>query len=115
VAGAVVQVGREPAGHPPAADGQIARHDLEPIVLERHQEQRVAVVGQPLGGLLGDGRGGSEDQYLARHHGASSATGTVTRRQKPDEKTGSTKRANSRHSGKKVWKLRADMRASFAG
>ena len=109
VSGGVVEV--DHAGFDPArtANAQIVRDRTELVGVAGGEKQHVMRGSKAAGGLVRDRRGHSTDQY------APWIAHEATRRQKLEEKRGSTYAQKARHSGKYWRKLCADMRASFAG
>ena len=109
VSGGVVEV--DHAGFDPArtANAQIVRDRTELVGVAGGEKQHVMRGSKAAGGLVRDRRGRSTDQY------APWIAHEATRRQKLEEKLGSTYAQKARHSGKYWRKLCADMRASFAG
>jgi hypothetical protein len=93
-----------------AAHLEVVTDLSEALSVSADEHQISAIGGEAFRGFLSDRRGGAEDEDFQLV-----ACSPETRRQKLDEKRGSTYFENSCQRGKLAWKVLGAIRASFAG
>ena len=85
----------------------VGGHRGQPLRVPRREEERGALLGVEARDVLGDGGGRAQDH--------DSLHARATRRQKEEEKPGSTNRSNSARRGYEAAKVRGLIVASLAG